>query len=499
MALLQAGRVAEAREIFEGLSRDARRDPDVWHLLGACHCMLGDDARGEEYARKAVALMPSFAGAWVNLGSALLGQHKLDEAESALREAVKRAPADAQARSNLGNVYREMKKTGEAEKCYREALRLQPNFPDALTNLALIMQDRGEPREAVALHRRALALNPNHVDAHYNLGYALVLLDEHKAAIPHLERVTQFQPGNTRGWISLGSAYARTRDFIRAVRCYERGVSLDPDNFENVSALGIHYLVIGEREKSVAALTHALELNPGDADTRYWLAAAGVGEVPETMSPDAVAMLFDGYADKFDEHLVGSLQYRTPALLGNALKRTLGEDARALSLLDLGCGTGLLGAELRDIAGYVAGVDLAPKMLDKTRARGIYDELVLQDITEFLETTPRRFDAVVATDVFIYIGKLDRIFAATATRLDAGGLFAFSVESHLGDEPYHLRTSGRYAQSIRYLRELSSRYGFAEVSVDSIVLRLENGAPIDGYIVVLRRLESAASGSVDSS
>jgi predicted TPR repeat methyltransferase len=491
MALLQAGRVAEAKAVFEALSRDARRDPDVWHLLGACHSMLGDDARGEECARKAVALMPSFAGAWVNLGSALLGQHKLAEAENALREAIRRAPADAQAHSNLGNVYRELEKTDEAESCYREAMRLQPNFPDALTNLGVVMQDRGRLAEAVELHRRALALNPQHADANYNLGYALILLEDVSSAIPVLERVTQLSPGNSRGWISLGGARARLRDPKRAVACYERALHLDPDNAETLAALGVCYLSTGDSAKAAAALTRALELKPEDDETRFWLAAAGRGGTPEKVAPDMVAAIFDGYAGNFDAHLVGELQYRAPEMLSAALRRGLGDHAPPLSVLDLGCGTGLLGAELRDIAGYIAGVDLAPKMIEKARARGVYDDLVVQDITEFLEATPRHFDAVVATDVFIYIGKLDRIFAATSARLVAGGLFGFSVEAHPGEEPYHLRTSGRYAQSLRYLRELSSRYGFAEVSVDPVVLRLENSVPIDGYVVVLRRPQSA--------
>ena len=488
IALLQAGSIAEAKEIFEGLSRDVRRDPDVWHLLAACHCMLGDDIQGEVFARKAIALMPSFAGAWVNLGSAMQRQHKLTEAESALREAIKHAPGDAQAHSNLGNVYREMKKTDEAEKCYREALHLQPNFPDALTNLGLVLQDRGELTEATTLHRRALALNAQHVDAHYNLGYALCLLGVEKSAIPFLERVTQIRPDEMRGWISLGGAYARVHDLKRAVACHERGVSLDPDNAENLSALGVCYLIIGEREKSVAALTRSLELNPGDSDISYWLAAAGVGETPETMSPNAVAKLFDGYAGNFDEHLVGKLQYRAPALLSGALRRALGDEVRALSLLDLGCGTGLLGMEVKDIAEYLAGVDLSPKMIEQARTRGIYHDLAVQDITDYMETVSRHFDVVVSADVFVYLGNLDRVFAATSLCLSPEGLFVFSVEAHIGDEPYHLRTSGRYAHSLPYLRELSARHGFTEISFETITLRMENNLPIDGYVVALRRL-----------
>ncbi len=486
MALLQAGQITEAKEIFQELSKDARRDPDVWHLLAACHSILGDYVQCETFARKAIALMPSFSGAWNNLGSALQAQGKLTEAESALREAIKRTPSDTQAYNNLGNVYREMKKTDEAENCYREALRHQPNFPDALTNLGLILQDRGELTEAVTLHRRALSLNAQHVDANYNIGYALTLLGDPKSAIPFLERVTQLSPGETRGWISLGSAYARIYDQKRALSCFERCVSLDPKNSENLATLGTCYLATGEREKSIAMLTRALELNADDSETRYWLAAAGVGETPEKMAPGTVAKLFDGYASNFDAHLVGKLQYHAPALLSAALRRARENDTRPLDLLDLGCGTGLVGAEVRDIAGHLTGVDLSPKMIEQAHARGIYHDLHMQEIVGFMDASQRKYDAVLSADVFIYIGDLDRVFASVSRCLVAGGLFVFSEESHLGDEPYHLRSSGRYAHSLPYLRDLSRRYGFEEISVDSVTIRLENGAPIGGYVIALK-------------
>lgn len=489
IALLQAGKVAEAKAIFEGLSQDARRDPDVWHLLGVCHSMLGDDANAETFARKAVALRPEFSGSWVNLGVALLGQHKLPEAESALREAIKRAPGDAQAYSNLGNVYREMKKPDEAEKCYREALRLQPNFPDALTNLGLALQDRGELTEATTLHRRALSLNAQHADAHYNLGYALLLLGQVKAALSPLERVTQLRPGDARGWRAFGSACMQIRDLERAMQCYERCLELlDPDNAASLSSLGICYLEMGKRDKAIVALTRALELKPGDPESLYWLAAAGVGKAPETMRPDVVSKLFDGYADTFDEHLVGPLRYTAPASLSAALRRFLGDGPRPLALLDLGCGTGLVGAEVRDIATRLVGVDLSPKMIELARKRGIYDEIHLLGIVDYMDGAPRQYEAVLSADVFIYIGDLDHVFAAVSRCLVAAGLFVFSVESHYGDEPYIIRKSGRYAQSQRYLRELADRHGFTELSVETVTLREESRLPVEGYVVSLRKL-----------
>jgi predicted TPR repeat methyltransferase len=488
MALLQAGRVVEAREIFEGLSRDARRDPEVWHLLAACHCMLGDYARCESFARKAIELLPSFSGAWSNLGTSLHAQGRLTEAEAALREAIKRAPADAQALSNLGNVYREMKKADEAERCYREALRHRPDYADALTNLGLVMQDLNNFTEAAALHRRALTLDPQHEDAHYNLGYALLLQGESKSAIPFLERVTQMRPGEMRGWVSLGSAYGRTQESKQAALCYEHVVGLDPQNAGNLSSLGVCYLGAGEHEKGIAALTRALELNPSDDEARFWLAAAGTGEAPEKVAAETVAQLFDGYAGNFDEHLVGKLQYRTPGIIGATLRRVRGNDMRPLDLLDIGCGTGLLGVELRDIAGHLAGVDLSPKMIEQARRRGIYQELAVQDIVAYMEEAPQRYDAVLSADVFVYIGDLESVFSAATQCLSETGFFLFSVESHMGDEPYHLRETGRYAHSLPYLRELSARHGFEEISADTVTLRLEKHQPVEGYVIALRRM-----------
>jgi predicted TPR repeat methyltransferase len=205
------------------------------------------------------------------------------------------------------------------------------------------------------------------------------------------------------------------------------------------------------------------------------------------MDAGTVTRLFDGYAGNFDQHLVGKLQYHIPAHISATLRRMHGNDTRKLSVLDIGCGTGLVGAEIRDMAEYLAGVDLSPKMVEQARQRGIYDELREQDVVSYMEQAARRFDAVLSADVFIYIGDLDPVFSAVSRCLTAGGLFVFSEEAHVGSEPYRLRTSGRYAHSLPYLRELSARYGFEKIDVDNVTIRLENDVPIEGYVVTLRR------------
>src|SRR5262249_49873862 len=99
-------------------------------------------------------------------------------------------------------------------------------------------------------------------------------------------------------------------------------------------------------------------------------------------------------------------------------------------VLDLGCGTGLMGAQLAAHTRRLVGVDLSRKMLQQAGKRGIYQALECRDIAEVLEAAePGSYDIVAAADVFVYMGKLDALVARLKTVLRPTGMFAFSVEA----------------------------------------------------------------------
>jgi predicted TPR repeat methyltransferase len=137
------------------------------------------------------------------------------------------------------------------------------------------------------------------------------------------------------------------------------------------------------------------------------------------------------------------------------------------------------------MARHLSGVDMAPRMIEKARQRGVYDELTAGDLTLTLKERPRSFDLILAADVFNYVGCLDDVFEVAARALRPGGLFAFTIESiDTGD--YMLRRSRRYAQSVTYIRRLALSCGFAEVSVQKVELRKEANMPVDARLIVLR-------------
>ena len=332
----------------------------------------------------------------------------------------------------------------------RRALAADPNDAEAHTSLGNLLQQLGRLDEAVAAHRRAIALEPDRAGAHNNLGNARKEL----------------------GWLD-GAAAA-----------YRRAVRLEPDFAEAYSNLGEVLQHQGNLDEAVAAHRRAVALRPDDESFRYMLDAVTGGR--PNRAPDAyVSRLFDSYSYRFDRHLVAALEYRGPQLLRDAVERRLDGVQVSWTVLDIGCGTGLCGPLFRSLARRLVGIDLSPRMIEKVRERGVYDELHVDELTEYLARCENWVDLIVAADVLVYIGDLAPVFAGACRAIKADGLFAFFVEHADGDD-FTLLPSGRFAHGTDYVARQASRAGFTIETVDRATLRKEGRGPIVGDVYLLR-------------
>jgi predicted TPR repeat methyltransferase len=226
---------------------------------------------------------------------------------------------------------------------------------------------------------------------------------------------------------------------------------------------------------------------------RIHLATLTGGQSVAPAQPQVVASHFNDYADTVDRHLVGGLKYRAPQLIHEAVtaaRQRAGADAEAgepgrLDVVDLGCGTGLCGPLFRPIARTLVGVDLALRMIHEARQRRVYDELLVDEITNYLSARPARFDLAIAADVLNYFGDLSCVLAAAARSLRPGGLLAFTVEKH-DREGYVLNPTRRFAHSLQYVRSQLSSAGLDEVSSGQAVLRRNKGKEVIGLVFVAR-------------
>jgi predicted TPR repeat methyltransferase len=399
--------------------------------------------------------------------------------------------------------------------------------------------ENGDKGKGIELFKEAVAAKPSMCAFQWSLGLALDGLD----AIKHLQEASKLLPTSIEILTQLAKRQKKEKMMDEAEQSYRRLLELEPAKAHTYYKLG--HIVLRKRteegyKEAASLFDKAVELDPEHDSAKYWSSvaagqAAGDAAPPATAPPSYVQKLFDGYAEKFDEHLVGKLQYQTPDLLQKLVADTLAStdekgDSKFRRCADLGCGTGLAGVAFRDLiaeGGHLGGVDLSAKMVDKARERdGLYQELVVGDLVPFLAQNSastdddEKYDLVVAADTLPYIGGLEPLMQALQASCATGAYFAYSVEleankqeqsqsesssakqayadaaatTQEGAQPpsppsstgYRLQVTGRYCHTCAYVKSSAEAHGFAVVAKSEATIRYNAGSPIHGLLVLLR-------------
>jgi len=252
----------------------------------------------------------------------------------------------------------------------------------------------------------------------------------------------------------------------------------------------------GDVPGAITALNEVLTLDAGDVfGARLKLAVLGGADVPDRPPSLYVERLFDDYADRFETSLVGKLGYSVPGKLAALMAGTAGVPKHFRLAVDLGCGTGLLGPEIRATVDRLEGYDLSKGMLAKAAEKDVYDHLgqadlsLEPDLSGMFEAglAASRADLITAADVLMYLGNLHAVIAIVRKLSANGAVFAFSVEDAQQADGFVLRDSLRFAHSEAYVREILADHGFAVQALARSVIRMDGGKPIHGILFIARK------------
>jgi serine/threonine protein kinase/tetratricopeptide (TPR) repeat protein len=178
--------------------------------------------------RVALAIRPTSAVAYTNLGRALHAQKKFPEAIAACQKAIEIDPTQAFTYSGLGVVYMDQRRFPEAIAACQKAVELAPTFAGAHSNLAAALEWAGKLDEAVAANRKAIACDPKYAPAHRNLGLCLSRQRKWDEAIAAYHKAIDLEPKNAWGYNGLGAMFHEQRKFDEAITAYRKAIELDP-------------------------------------------------------------------------------------------------------------------------------------------------------------------------------------------------------------------------------------------------------------------------------
>ncbi|KAJ4182762.1 hypothetical protein NW755_010259 [Fusarium falciforme] len=125
---------------------------------------------------------------------------------------------------------------------------------------------------------------------------------------------------------------------------------------------------------------------------------SGIQRVLNLSSNAEAQAAYDDWAENYDNDMLGeSEDYVAPEIASDYVKRYLGSRPIGhVSILDAGCGTGLVGASLaKKGAKHIDGIDLSPGMLQIAERSGAYETLSVSNLSQRLDIPDQTYDVVV--------------------------------------------------------------------------------------------------------
>lgn len=443
------------------------------------HASVGTDDESAMFARLRTAVDLQRAG-------------HTQQAEIIYHDILAEMPGQPDALHMLGLAAFHRGEHDRAIDLIRQAIASAPGFPDAYNSLGIVLKRVGETEEAVECYRRAIALREAYPEAHHNLAIALQALGRSDEAEEAVMARLELVPNDPSAQIDLGFLLHKKGRVDEAIAAFQRAIEVEPGNVNARRNLWVSFYRAKRFEEAEQALRRWREYDPENPVAEHMLAAFGGADTPVRASDGYVQQMFERMAPEFDKQLA-ELGYRAPELVASALRAVVGEPAKALDILDAGCGTGLCGPLVHDHARTLTGVDLSRPMLLQAEGRGCYDGLITAELTAFLGERPAAWDAIVSTDTLCYFGDLGPVLDAASAALNPLGWLIFTVEQlNDGEGDFKLHRHGRYSHTEAYVRRTLSAANLELRALGFETLRFEGGQRVAGLVVTAHKPDGRA-------
>lgn len=276
----QAWELHNLPSAMDAFRRAVDKDPKFaqgWLALGTLHAATGQTDKAIEEFRIAAALEPDQTLPYQALTSALLQQHRPEDALKSWLDLEKAAPQNQEAPEHAGAILINLKRYSEAAAQFEAALRLEPDKSELLVQLGTAYARAGDKEKALATLKKsaegdtssnnlndvAYALADGNLDLNAALKYAEQAVgDEEKQTatidLEHLDASDLKTPSTMAAyWDTLGWVHFRMGDFERAERYIDAAWRVAQYGIVG-DHLGQVYEKLGKTEQAIAAYSGAL-------------------------------------------------------------------------------------------------------------------------------------------------------------------------------------------------------------------------------------------------
>jgi tetratricopeptide (TPR) repeat protein len=254
--------------------------------IGLVLAQNGDDERAGVEFREAVRIRPDYADAHANLGSVLL-LSDVEQAIIELEKAVSIDPTLIKAQFNLAEAYGNSPSHGTSKQIeqLRKIISIAPDFARAHLALGKAMLHEAKVSDAIVELRDATRLDPASGEAHYQLGLALARSGQQQEGAAEVKKGRELSAADERNQnaeldISEGRATLQKGELQEADAKFRHAIKLQPNSPVAQHFLGLVLEKEGDTTAAITAYQRAVELNPGDLNSRQSVNRLSPPETP---------------------------------------------------------------------------------------------------------------------------------------------------------------------------------------------------------------------------
>lgn len=456
--------------------------------LAEAYAGIGESAKAAECLRRCLENNPGQPPLlWKRLGDLYAHAGSLADAVESYGQLLEREPLSVDGVLRRGDAFLALERIDDALVDYRRAEAIQPNNAEVLSKIGAVTLEYGGPREAAGYLQRALAADPRSPSTYANLSLALSVLGVFDDAARVASQGLEFDAGTPLGKFALGTALIGLEQFESAAEELRAAAAAAPRNARILSALADAETAREDFLAAELALQQIITVDSANIRARFMLAALH-GEAVESAPPEVAADYFDLLAARYDHHAVPRRHYDLPAAAAAMLEEALPDQREFRRVLDLGCGTGLVVAALRDAfrVEMASGIDIAPRMIDIAAQKNLYDRLIVGEAVPTMENLGESFDLITAVELAPYLGNLSALVTTAHACLAPNGLFLCSIEVS-NRTTRELMRGGRYAHGLDHVEDLARATGLEVLDRRERPLHRTAGAQTTGALVLFRR------------
>jgi O-antigen ligase/TPR repeat protein len=192
---------------------------------------------------------------------------------ASIEQEVKDDLLDIKAHLLLGTLYNrgvgiDPSYINKAKEHIDEAIRLSPTRETSYFLLADNYLTRNDFPHAIEVLKEAVKLEPHFIGAQMNLAFIALNANQGDITEQAFQDVMKDLPpdyhsgSDAQAFTRVADLYVQKQNFVKARQWYEAIVSINPDNAQYHANLGGIYLRLGQKEKAIAEVKRAAEIDP---------------------------------------------------------------------------------------------------------------------------------------------------------------------------------------------------------------------------------------------